>query len=261
MGVCVQGDSVSVLLIGFAFKTKLPPTAKLVLLGLCDSAADSGECFPSVESLAEKCSSGERTVQEALRFLEQAGYVTRHFRNGRSTLYSVKQPCEWPQTPAPAAPPGVRQPHPAAAAPRSSRTPPPQQPHPRGAPTAPGGAPAAPITVTYPSINRQGNRKTPPTHVGVPELVAAGFTDSQAEDFIAHKLAKKAPLTARAWADHKAEAAKAGWSPVDAAEKVMARGWKGFDASYVAGEKPASRHSALEARNAATVAKLQELIR
>lgn len=67
-------------------------------------------------------------------------------------------------------------------------------------------------------------------------LAAAGFDPKTAADFIAHKTAKKAPLTARAWADHQREAAKAGWSPMAAAEKVMARNWAGFEAKYVAAE-------------------------
>lgn len=64
-------------------------------------------------------------------------------------------------------------------------------------------------------------------------LVEAGFDRVVAEEFIAHKSRLKAPLTERAWADHQREAAKAGWSVVDAAEKVMAKGWKGFEAAYV----------------------------
>jgi len=71
----------------------------------------------------------------------------------------------------------------------------------------------------------------------VDDLVQAGFTPETAAEFIAHKASKKAPLTHRAWRDHLAEAKKAGWTPVQAADKVMAKGWKGFEASYVADEK------------------------
>lgn len=68
----------------------------------------------------------------------------------------------------------------------------------------------------------------------------------------------KAPLTARAWADHVREAQKAGWSAVEAAEKVMAKSWKGFEAKYVANERPGgggpiSKQAALEARNRAVL--------
>jgi hypothetical protein len=81
-------------------------------------------------------------------------------------------------------------------------------------------------------------RKRAPAAVAAAVLVEAGFTEIQAGDFIAHKHRVKAPLTERAWADHLREASKAGWSAVDAAEKVMAKAWKGFEASYVANERP-----------------------
>jgi hypothetical protein len=64
-------------------------------------------------------------------------------------------------------------------------------------------------------------------------LIESGFSAEQAAEFIAHKARLKAPLTPLAWADHQREAAKAGWSPLQAAEKVMAKGWKGFEAKYV----------------------------
>lgn len=88
-----------------------------------------------------------------------------------------------------------------------------------------------------PSVPRK-SRKRDPAPGTVPEetLIEAGFTGEQAADFIAHKAAFKAPLTPRAWADHLRESAKAGWTAADAAEKVMAKGWRGFEAKYVASE-------------------------
>lgn len=86
-------------------------------------------------------------------------------------------------------------------------------------------------------------------------LVEAGFTLDAAVDFIAHKAAMKAPLTARAWTDHLAESQKAGWTPQKAAEKVMAKQWKGFEAKYVSHETRAgngsgvNRQLAIEAEN------------
>jgi len=79
--------------------------------------------------------------------------------------------------------------------------------------------------------------------VSVDELVAAGIDEPTAVEFIAHKASVKAPLTARAWADHLAESGKAGWTPKQAAEKVMAKSWKGFEAKYVADERPQARGS------------------
>lgn len=79
-------------------------------------------------------------------------------------------------------------------------------------------------------------RAAAPT-VSPDDLVAAGIDAPTAAEFIAHKKRLKAPLTPRAWADHLREAEKAGMTPQAAAEKVMAKGWKGFDASYVAGRQ------------------------
>lgn len=96
------------------------------------------------------------------------------------------------------------------------------------------------------SSSPSSKKRTPPPCVGVPDLVAEGFDEATAAEFIAHKARLKAPLTERAWADHLREASKAGWSPMDAAAKVMAKSWKGFEAKYVAGEaSPANRGSNL----------------
>jgi hypothetical protein len=242
-----------------AFKTPVTSTQKLVLLALCDSANDIGECYPSVPHLVDKCSLSERTIQTAIVELAALGHLRRELRKGRSTVY-------W-MTPNPSATPAAPAPHP-----RSSRTPanaaPPQQLHPTpatGAPPPPQllhptPAAPAPITINEPSSDPSGNHKTDAggrkgakPEVSAALLIAAGFPPEVAAEFIDHKRAMKAPLTERAWADHVREAEKAGWTPLAAAEKVMARGWKGFEAAYVgnkgAGGAPARQQSTAE-RNA-----------
>lgn len=74
----------------------------------------------------------------------------------------------------------------------------------------------------------------------IEDLAQAGIPADVAVEFIAHKADQKAPLTERAWRDHLAESTKAGWTPLQAAEKVMAKNWKGFEAKYVANEHPAA---------------------
>ena len=209
----------SIALITAAFKASLPSTAKFVLVALCDSANDQGECYPSVATLAVKCGIGERTVQDSLKAIEAAGGLRREFRKGRATVYWV--------TPANCQPPQLPHPSPAVAAP-------PQLPHPRGAVAAPAPAVAAPITVIEPNTNTK--TKSAPASVPAAVLVEAGFDEATATEFIAHKCRVKAPLTELAWRDHLAESRKAGWTPKAAAEKVMARAWKGFEAKYVASE-------------------------
>ena len=82
----------------------------------------------------------------------------------------------------------------------------------------------------------------PPESVSVETLVESGFDEATAAEFIAVKESRKAPLTARAWAAHQREAEKAGLTPVAAAEKVMEKTWKGFEAKYVADEaRPAAQ--------------------
>ena len=49
----------------------------LLLIILAESAGrDSGECWPSVETLAEACRMSKRSVQECLRALERSGEIT-----------------------------------------------------------------------------------------------------------------------------------------------------------------------------------------
>lgn len=100
-------------------------------------------------------------------------------------------------------------------------------------PTAKPTSNNKPITNNHKPINKD---KSAPLCVAVSVLVETGFDEQTAEEFIAHKTKIKAPLTARAWADHLTESAKAGWTPKAAAEKVMAKNWKCFEAKYVANE-------------------------
>lgn len=143
----------SIALMTLAWKSSLPAGRKMVLLALCDNANDQGECFPSVPMLAEKCSMGERTVQQHIADMEAAGIVTREMRTGRSTIYRIdpRKFC----TPAEDAPP--QNPHPT---PAESAPPPPQISH-----HTP--ADSAPITINEPSIEPSGNRQAPAAQLPV----------------------------------------------------------------------------------------------
>lgn len=105
-------------------------------------------------------------------------------------------------------------------------------------------APRAP-----PARKRAGHAVDRPSAVSPEVLTAAGFDATTAAEFIAHKQAVKAPLTERAWADHCREAEMAGWTPQKAAEKVMAKNWKGFEAKYVAAETTERRVPASHSRH------------
>ena len=53
----------------WAWRQTLAPTLKLVLMAPADAADDQGVCWPSVSTLARKCSVSTRTVRRALRVL------------------------------------------------------------------------------------------------------------------------------------------------------------------------------------------------
>jgi len=101
---------------------QLPDSQKIVLLALADAANDEGHCWPSMLSLARKCSKGQRTVQGVIKALVEAGHVTRREVTGRGCEYWVHPVKE--TTPADTAPPQSLRP--AVSAPRSRRRGPPQ---------------------------------------------------------------------------------------------------------------------------------------
>lgn len=230
-----------------AFKTALPCTQKFVLVALCDSANDQGECYPSVPTLAEKCSLSERAVQTSIATLEGLGYVRREFRKGRSTTYWLST------TPAPAAP------HP-----RTTFTPAPAAPvndvHHTPAAPAPGGAPAAPPppqelhhTPAAPAPRTIKESSVEPSKEPSGKHQPLDVSDAVWSDFGRLRTAKKAPITATAVAGIRREADKAGWSMQAALEQCCERGWTGFKADWVqqqsAGGRGLNRQEALEQRN------------
>lgn len=75
-------------------------------------------------------------------------------------------------------------------------------------------------------------------------LVLLGVTELVARDFLSIRKKKRAPLTETALEDIKREAAKAALSLNDALEKCCARGWQGFEASWISNQKnaPSGNH-------------------
>ena len=59
----------------WGLRQDLPPTPKLVLVALGESADDQGVCWPSVPTLARRCSLSVRTVQRILQDLEARGLI------------------------------------------------------------------------------------------------------------------------------------------------------------------------------------------
>lgn len=76
---------------------ELAHRAKTVYIYLRDRGDSEGSCWPGVKTIARELKLSPRTVQRALRDLEQAGLVQRQPRyrkNGSRTsnLYSIKPP-------------------------------------------------------------------------------------------------------------------------------------------------------------------------
>jgi hypothetical protein len=224
-----------------AFKAPIKSTPKLVLLALCDCANDQGECYPSVPTLMEKCSAGERTVQDAIALLEREGYMRREFRTGRSTVYWIADPRNW-RTPAAAAPPQIAHPAPAVTAP-----PPPQTAH----PTPANGAPR---TIKETSIEPSRKQEAPARKRADSLPCPDGVTDDTWADWLLLRKAKRAPVSGTVLRQAKAEAVKAGISLEAFLRIWCARGSQGLEASWLKpnergkadqGDKPRPRLSRL----------------
>lgn len=59
----------------WAFKQKMKPMHKFVLVTICDCVDSSGELMPSISNLAEKTSLSEQKVSLAIDWLDKAGFL------------------------------------------------------------------------------------------------------------------------------------------------------------------------------------------
>lgn len=197
----------SISLMAEAWNLDIPSGRKLVLLSLCDNANEQGMCYPSIATIAKKCSMGERTVQQHITDLEKVGLVERNERTGRSTVYIVnpRRFC----TPADSAPP-------------QKTAKPPQILHPTP-------ADSAPITIKEP---KEPSDKAIPRPEGVSVDVWS--------DFVKMRNKQRAPVTKVALDGIKREAAKAGWKLDDVLRECCERSWRGFKAAWVADQQAPS---------------------
>lgn len=122
----------SIKLMSWAWELDISHTEKLVLICLTDFASDEGVCFPSIKTIARKCSLTERGVFKVVARLESLGFVERQQRDGRSSVFIVK----------------TTEHKDAITHERHSPTPEPCSPPPE---------PYSPITITYPSNNNNNN--------------------------------------------------------------------------------------------------------
>lgn len=83
--------------LGPCWDVELPMVQKFVLICLADNANDDWVAHPSVDgkeafrSISKRTGMGGSTIRRALIELENAGYLTRHHRAGKVTLYELNR--------------------------------------------------------------------------------------------------------------------------------------------------------------------------
>jgi hypothetical protein len=188
------------------WRLSLGSTEKLVMLALADIANDDGEAYPSNRLLMERTGLSDRAIQKALTKLQDAGYLGREMRAGRSTIYRLL----------PSKPPNDV--HPERRSPRTTFTD-------RGEPRSEAPELRSPITITKPSRNR---------HKNSPLARPVDVSESVWGDWLALRKAKRAVVTQTALDGIAREAAKAGVPLQEALAESCARGWIGFKADWMA---------------------------
>lgn len=119
------------------------------------------------------------------------------------------------------------------------------------APPLPATAPATPATATHGNVPplptthypvpRDKGKNTPAVAAEAPlapplkakDLQSEGIDPQAAADWLALRKAKRLPLTPTAWADTKAEGAKAGLTPAETVARAVKNNWAGFKASWL----------------------------
>ncbi len=211
--------------------TGISGTEKSVLVSLADQADETGLCWPSVATTAERTCFSDRAVQKAIHSLAEKGYLTVQVSpGGKSNKYTINPEPRSPLTVA--STPANGEPNsPLNGEPRSPRTTfTPNDIHRNGEPRSPNGEPRSPKPSR--TIREPSNKSTRPD--GVDEKLWA--------DFLVIRKAKRAPVTETAIAGIRREAQRAGMDLNAAIATCCERGWIGFKADWVA--RDAVRQSA-----------------
>lgn len=79
----------SIKLMQLVWDRDLPQSRKFLLLSLADQANDAGECWPSISTLATRCSMGRRTVFDGLADLEAEGWLSRDLLTNQRVKFSL----------------------------------------------------------------------------------------------------------------------------------------------------------------------------
>lgn len=213
----------STLVMSACWPLQIPPTPKAVLISLADNANDHGDCWPSQTKIAERTCLSERSVRNAIKWLEDAGYLVADRSNGRHTRYVVV-----PTPAADAAPARDATPARRAGGPRQ------EMPEPRQ-------------HVPEPRQEMPPNRKEPSRTVKAtvskraPAMPCPDHVDPQTwADWLTLRKAKNAPVTETVVKSATREAQKAGMPLTRFLEIWCARGSQGLEADWL---KPSERAS------------------
>jgi hypothetical protein len=208
---------------------EMSPAQKSVLISLADNANDEGVCWPSIASIAKRTCLSERAVRNAVRQLEEMGYLVSHGRSGSSNYYTV--------TPASGAAPAVN-------APRQEM---PTTPAPRaGTPASGAGDPGTSCpqnrkrTIKEPSIEpsveTSGKKHSTFTVRQMLEHLPDLSTET-ATDYLAYRKRKRCDLNASVWKAQAVELVNASRElskPVDELlSEVMSAGWQGIKSQWL----------------------------
>ena len=201
---------------------RLTAGQKLVLAGIATFANDTGKCWPSIATIAARCSMAVRTVQRHIAQLVSLGYLERIYRSGRAAITRVKAGITTPAKLAPPPPPNW---HPEPAIESVNET--------TAQPSAPEVAesPAIAAVVVFESADTEAR----PAVDLVEDDPLAEVSDALLADFgIVRKAKKKAATVTKTEAVvFAAEAAKAGLTPAQAVEACIHRGWSRFEAAWL----------------------------
>lgn len=231
------------LLTAQALQLKLgDPTRKLILCKLADNANDDGVCFPSLQYIADLCEVSKPTVIKHINILCVMGLIEKHIRkneNGNdSNVYvlHLENGEKIQHTLVKNLNKGV-----------VKNFNPPSKDFAGGVvknfnPNQPYNQSINHTTLTS-CINAHASE---PTKISAPPkkkssvaknsalalLAEFGITGQLAEDFIAHRKAKKAPINETALKGFQREADKAGIPIQRAVEIAIERNWQGFKANW-----------------------------
>ena len=209
---------------------------KLVLAGISTFTDSTGKGWPSVATIAARCSMAVRTVQRHIAALVSLGYLDRIYRTGRAAVTRVKLGVTTPAKLAPTPPPNW---HPESAIESINEI------------TA---QPAAPVVTENPASAAIAVFESTTTevtdHAPVVDVVAdlpvvdnpmASVPAALLDDFgIVRRAKKKAAVVTRTEAVvFASEAAKAGMTVAQAVETCIMRGWSRFNATWVPQQAPA----------------------